>query len=269
MKGVDTGPNMHFPRLSNSGRADFLQVTSKDNKAWVYYNQCNLGADGPGPDDGPTMNPSLPNPPRGFPGAGAGSGAGGSTTTATASQPTGTVDPFAAYPTGWEGCDSVGIDKKQFIKGSFDEFERLIPEEADQLFYYTNRAFTVGHELLHVSWVADPIEYPGFEYLVDIPMPWAVAAGAYRLEDAKWLAASDVLPNAYNNMNNYMLYALAQYIIHKKDIYPSGTVWTSNLDPAPPPPVLVAGEVVLNDGTTTSVYTEVLDCLNGLTTNAG
>ncbi|KAF2112802.1 hypothetical protein BDV96DRAFT_497426 [Lophiotrema nucula] len=60
MPGVDTGPNMHFAKISNSGRADFVQVTPKDNLAWVYYNECDGVQNGPGPDDGAIRYDTCP-----------------------------------------------------------------------------------------------------------------------------------------------------------------------------------------------------------------
>ncbi|KAL1597932.1 hypothetical protein SLS60_008420 [Paraconiothyrium brasiliense] len=67
MSGVERGANIHFPKLSITGRADYHWVHPQEGTAWTYFNeQCGLGGgnDG-GPDDGPITDPQLPTDPNG------------------------------------------------------------------------------------------------------------------------------------------------------------------------------------------------------------
>ncbi|KAF2713128.1 carbohydrate esterase family 3 protein [Pleomassaria siparia CBS 279.74] len=64
MPGVERGANIHFPKLSTSGRADYLWVHPQTSAAWVYYNAGSCAGDnGPGPDDGAMTDPVLPTVP--------------------------------------------------------------------------------------------------------------------------------------------------------------------------------------------------------------
>ncbi|KAF2495869.1 hypothetical protein BU16DRAFT_617404 [Lophium mytilinum] len=109
--------------------------------------------------------------------------------------------------------------------------------QANWLDNYANRATTVAHELLHISWIGSPIDSPARNQLIDIFMPdgnWK----AYRTVDCKYLAHSEIEPDVQhvNNVNNYMWWFLANYIIHKYDFYPSGSTWLTTLDPPLSPP---------------------------------
>jgi hypothetical protein len=58
MRGVDSGANVHFPRLSMSKRADYHIANPKTNEADTWFNEgkCRGGAE----DDGPVRDPGLP-----------------------------------------------------------------------------------------------------------------------------------------------------------------------------------------------------------------
>ena len=61
-KAVDQGANIHFVKMSNSGRADMVRVLPDSGVAYTYFNECknpNEGSDGPGPDDGSIVDPKL------------------------------------------------------------------------------------------------------------------------------------------------------------------------------------------------------------------
>ncbi|KAF2721544.1 hypothetical protein K431DRAFT_346203 [Polychaeton citri CBS 116435] len=115
----------------------------------------------------------------------------------------------------------------------------------DKLDEYRNRAQTMAHELLHVSWVGKLVGSlyyePGWMYDQFIRVPGAgIGFAAYRSIDTKFLALSDVsLENsAINNNQNYAHYAMAQYVIKNKGFFPSASVWHSG-DSPPRPPLVV------------------------------
>ncbi|CAI6337080.1 unnamed protein product [Periconia digitata] len=69
--GKSRGQNVHFPKMGNTGRADYHWVNPATSYAETYFNECGGGGDnGEGPDDpiGP-RDPQLPGMPiPGFPG---------------------------------------------------------------------------------------------------------------------------------------------------------------------------------------------------------
>lgn len=64
MAGAERGGNIHFPKLSASGRADYHWVHPQKNFAYTYFNECE-GGGGVGEDDGPITDPQLPAVPGG------------------------------------------------------------------------------------------------------------------------------------------------------------------------------------------------------------
>jgi hypothetical protein len=62
MPGVERGANIHFPRLSMSGRADYHVVYPQTGVADTWFNQGDC-ADGGAMDDGPVEDPKLPQVP--------------------------------------------------------------------------------------------------------------------------------------------------------------------------------------------------------------
>ncbi|KAF2036073.1 SGNH hydrolase [Setomelanomma holmii] len=61
--GLERGANMHFPRLSKSGRADLHVVYPQTGTADTWFNEGNCG--GGAADDGGVKDPELPVPPEG------------------------------------------------------------------------------------------------------------------------------------------------------------------------------------------------------------
>lgn len=61
MQGMERGANIHFPKLSTSGRADYHVVYPQTSVADTWFNEgdCVGGAR----DDGQIHDPKLPVPP--------------------------------------------------------------------------------------------------------------------------------------------------------------------------------------------------------------
>ena len=52
MAGVDRGENIYFAKMSDSKRADMVQVLPQSGVANTWFNKCGVGAsNGPGPDN--------------------------------------------------------------------------------------------------------------------------------------------------------------------------------------------------------------------------
>ncbi|KAF2114469.1 SGNH hydrolase-type esterase domain-containing protein [Lophiotrema nucula] len=66
-EGVDRGANIQFPKMSQSGRADMVNELPESGVAYTYFNTCPGAGSGkgPGPDDGPIVDPELPEVPGG------------------------------------------------------------------------------------------------------------------------------------------------------------------------------------------------------------
>jgi hypothetical protein len=62
MSGIERGANIHFPKLSKSGRADYHVVYPRSAVAETWFNEakCNGAM-----DDGEVEDPGLPKPPIG------------------------------------------------------------------------------------------------------------------------------------------------------------------------------------------------------------